>query len=75
MFLDLHRTVFTFLSWLDLLGVALAFWISIPSKNEKGIQGEKSSQDTTSSRNLVSTIGAQSSPKKKDGTRCPYTGC
>ena len=29
MFLDSHRTVFTFLSWLDLLGVALAFWISI----------------------------------------------
>ena len=29
MFLDSHRTVFTFLSWLDLLGVVLAFWISI----------------------------------------------
>ena len=25
----LHRTVFTFRSWLDLLGVVLAFWISI----------------------------------------------
>ena len=24
-----HRTVFTFRSWLDLLGVVLAFWISI----------------------------------------------
>ena len=24
-----------------------------------------------SSRNLVSTIGAQASPKKGDGTRCP----
>ena len=29
MFLDSHRMVFTFLSWLDLLVVALAFWISI----------------------------------------------
>ena len=25
MFLDSHRMVFTFLSWLDLIGVALAF--------------------------------------------------
>ena len=29
MFLDSHRMVFTFLSWLDLLGVAQAFRISI----------------------------------------------
>ena len=29
MFLDSHRMVFTFLIWLDLLGVALAFRISI----------------------------------------------
>ena len=29
MFLDSQRMVFTFLSWLDLLGVALAFSISI----------------------------------------------
>ena len=29
MFLDSHRMVFTFLSWLDLLGAALAFRISI----------------------------------------------
>ena len=29
MFLDSHRMVFTFLSWLDLQGVALAFLISI----------------------------------------------
>ena len=29
MFLDSHRMVFTFLSWLDLLGVAVAFRISI----------------------------------------------
>ena len=28
MFKDSHLTVFTFLSWLDLLGVVLAFWIS-----------------------------------------------
>ena len=26
---DFHRTVLTFRSWLDLLGVVLAFWISI----------------------------------------------
>ena len=26
---DSHRTVFTFRSWLDLLGVVLAFFISI----------------------------------------------
>ena len=29
MFPDSHRMVFTFLNGLDLLGVALAFWISI----------------------------------------------
>ena len=29
MFLDSNLTVLTFLSWLDLLGVVLAFWISI----------------------------------------------
>ena len=29
MFLDSNRMMFTFLSWLDLLGVALAFRISI----------------------------------------------
>ena len=29
MFLDSNHTVFTFRSWLDLLGVVLAFWISI----------------------------------------------
>ena len=28
-FPDSHRSVFTFCSWLDLLGVVLAFWISI----------------------------------------------
>ena len=28
-FQDSHRTVFTFRSWLDLLGVVLALWISI----------------------------------------------
>ena len=27
--LNSHRTVFTFRSWLDLLGFVLAFWISI----------------------------------------------
>ena len=28
-FIYSHRTVFTFRSWLDLLGVVLKFWISI----------------------------------------------
>ena len=37
---------------------------------QRGIRGEKSSKDIASSRNLVSTIGAQASPKKGDGTRC-----
>ena len=39
-------------------------------KVPRGIQGEKSSKDMASSRNLVSTIGAQASPKKGDGTKC-----
>ena len=34
-------------------------------KVPRGIQGEKSSKDIASSRNLVSTIGAQASPKKR----------
>ena len=38
----------------------------------RGIKGEKSSEDMASSRNLVSRIGAQASPKKGgDGTRRP----
>ena len=40
-------------------------------KAQRGIQGEKSSKDMASLMNLVSTIGAQASPKKGDGTRCP----
>ena len=40
-------------------------------KVPRGIRGEKSSKDMTSSRNLVSTIGALASPKMGDGTRCP----
>ena len=36
-------------------------------KAPRGIQGEKSSKDMTSSRNLVSTVGAQTSPKKGGG--------
>ena len=40
-------------------------------KVPRSIQGEKSSKDMASSRNLVSTIGAQASLKKGDGTRCP----
>ena len=46
----------------------------VKSKIEKVprvIQGEKSSKDMASSRNLVSTIGAQASPKMGDITRCP----
>ena len=40
-------------------------------KVPRGIRGEKSSKDMTSSRNLVSTIGALASPNMGDGTRCP----
>ena len=78
---DSHRMVFTFLSWLDLLGVALACRISIRKivnlllrkieKVPRGNPGEKSSKDMANSRNLVSTIGAQASPTMGDGTRCP----
>ena len=45
----------------------------IKAKNEKvprDIQGEKSSKDMASSRNLVSTIWAQASPENGDETRC-----
>ena len=47
---------------------------SIIEKVPRGIQGEKSSKDMASSRNLVSTIGALASPKMGGGggeTRCP----
>ena len=40
-------------------------------KVPRGVRGEKSSKDMASSRNLVSTIGAQASPTMGDGTRCP----
>ena len=40
-------------------------------KVPRGIRGQKSSKDMASSRNLVSTIGAQASPTMGDGTRCP----
>ena len=53
---------------------SLSVKLAIESKNEKvprGIRGEKSSKDMASSRNLVSTIGAQASPTMGDGTRCP----
>ena len=46
------------------------FSLVLEAKSRK-YQGEKSSKDMASSRNLVSTIGAQASPKKGDGTRCP----
>ena len=45
--------------------------ISKIEKVPRGIQGEKSSKDMASSRNLVSTIGALASPKMGDVTRCP----
>ena len=38
-------------------------------KVPRDIRGEKSSKDMTSSRNLVSTIGAQTSPKMGNETR------
>ena len=50
------------------------YGVDVQCKIEKvprGIRGEKSSKDMTSSRNLVSTIGALASPKMGDGTRCP----
>ena len=53
------------------LSSCIMIQISNIEKVPRGIQGEKSSKDTASSRNLVSTIGAQASPKKADGTRCP----
>ena len=40
-------------------------------KGPRGIRGEKSSKDMASSRNHVSTLGAQASPTMGDGTRCP----
>ena len=40
-------------------------------ESTKGYSSEKSSKDMTSSRNLVSTIGALASPKLGDRTRCP----
>ena len=40
-------------------------------KVPRGIRCEKSSKDMSSSRNLVSIIGAQASPTIGDGTRCP----
>ena len=43
--------------------------ISKIEKVPRGIRGEKSSKDMTSSRNLVSTIGALASPKMGDGTK------
>ena len=45
--------------------------LSKVEKVPRGIQGEKSSKEMTNSRNLVSTIIAQASPKKGHGTRCP----
>ena len=53
----------------NVLNVLVA--LSKIEKVPRGIQGEKSSKDMASSRNLVSTIGAQASPKNGDGTRCP----
>ena len=49
----------------------LAYFTSKIEKVPRGIRGEKSSKDMTSSRNSVSTIRALASPKMGDGTRCP----
>ena len=46
------------------------FAMSKIEKVSRGIRDEKSSKDMASSRNLVSTIGAQASPTMGDGTRC-----
>ena len=40
-------------------------------ESTKGYSRWKSSKDMASSRNLVSTIGAQASPTMGDGTKCP----
>ena len=58
-----------------------SLWVCVVHKNlnvrtkienvPRSIRGEKSSKDMASSRNLVSTIGAQASPTMGDGTRCP----
>ena len=45
--------------------------VSKIEKVPRGIRGQKLSKDIASSRNLVSTIGAQASPTMGDGTRCP----
>ena len=52
MFLDTHRMVFTFLSWLDLLRGVLAVWISI-LKIFKSLQGYRYHK----LRNLESSSG------------------
>ena len=56
------------------LRLLLSIHVMLSSNIEKvprGIQGEKSGKDMASSRNLVSTIGAQASPTMGDDTRCP----
>ena len=40
-------------------------------ESTEGYEGEKSRKDTASLGKLVSTIEAQTSPKKRDGIRCP----
>ena len=46
MFLDSHRMVFTFLNWLNWLGVALVFRISILKIFQATDTGLQISQDT-----------------------------
>ena len=48
-------------------------WHKAKSRNTEEIQDKKSKRDTASSVKLVSTIGAEASPKKGGGTtgRCP----
>ena len=64
--------VFTFCSWLDLLDVVLAFWISILSKKEvpRDVRNSKRSVDMTSSGKNGLNIRTNASPKW-DRTRCP----
>ena len=72
---DLQRSLHSkFRLGLQIFDTQVDFPVPVQSKIEKvpsDIRGEKSSKDTASSRNLVSTIGALASPKMGDGTRCP----
>ena len=51
MFPDSNRTVFTFLSWLDLLGVALVFFISIQNSSNNFQTADRMLQISQASKN------------------------